>query len=40
MRRVIFHLCGRWFEARAARAMSRHKDLSARAKHFFSKIRG
>lgn len=40
MKLVILHLCARWFEARAARAMIRHKDLTARAQHFFNRIRG
>jgi hypothetical protein len=40
MRRVIFHLCGRFYEALAVRALTLHKDMSDRARYFFSKIEG
>jgi hypothetical protein len=40
MKLVIFHLCGRFYEALAVRALARHKDMSDRARYFFTKIKG
>lgn len=40
MRRVLWHLCGRWAEVRADRAFRRYLALRALAEKFFRKSRG
>jgi hypothetical protein len=40
MRRVFWHLCGRFYEARASRAHGRYLALKRRAEEFFFRING
>lgn len=40
MRRIYWHLMGRFYEARADRALSLHHRLAERAEKFFRKFRG
>lgn len=40
MRRIYWHLMGRFYEARADRALSIHFALKEKAEKFFRRIRG
>lgn len=38
MRNVIYYIAGRWFEARAQKAMRRYLALKSRAEVFFTRV--